>query len=408
MFDNANAAVRAKRHDNAEREAIQGITRSDIRRLARRGGVKRISGLMYEETRKVLKVFLEDTIRDAVTYTEHARRKTVTVFDVVYALKRQGHTLYGFDDPPTRWVQSTFDVRTLKELSGRERAAVQQLQDALVQNTIRFLRTSVNATAHIDVSPASLIRLGLMASDETIRSSRDIEFQLNDDTITAYFNTLRFMDEKNAYLTTNDYQYIEDEARKGRMPTKHEGGAGASAAQQDQDQDDDDDVQFVGVQQAQQLTNEQKVERIADQIVRRRYPDIHTKERIMVPVNLNEWHWVLFVIRPEQTKIEFYDPMAMGWIENSQHACEKVRDLASALMQKVNRPIASEEWQVVDSLRVAIQEDGISCGVYTSMMAHAIGMSRGKVDLKALKDNALHYRRKLAAVLVTHGQILDT
>jgi hypothetical protein len=31
-----------------------------------------------------------------VTYTEHARRKTVTAMDVVYALKRQGKTLYGF------------------------------------------------------------------------------------------------------------------------------------------------------------------------------------------------------------------------------------------------------------------------------------------------------------------------
>ena len=64
-----------------------------IRRLARRGGVKRISGLIYEETRGVLKVFLENVIRDSVTYTEHARRKTVTALDVVYALKRQGKTL---------------------------------------------------------------------------------------------------------------------------------------------------------------------------------------------------------------------------------------------------------------------------------------------------------------------------
>ena len=78
------------------RDNIQGITKPAIRRLARRGGVKRISGLIYEETRGVLKVFLENVIRDAVTYTEHARRKTVTAFDVVYALKRQGRTLYGF------------------------------------------------------------------------------------------------------------------------------------------------------------------------------------------------------------------------------------------------------------------------------------------------------------------------
>eukprot|EP00741_Cyanophora_paradoxa_P021486 tig00021357_g20742.t1 len=86
----------AKRHRKVLRDNIQGITKPAIRRLARRGGVKRISGLIYDETRGVLKVFLENVIRDAVTYTEHARRKTVTALDVVYALKRQGRTLYGF------------------------------------------------------------------------------------------------------------------------------------------------------------------------------------------------------------------------------------------------------------------------------------------------------------------------
>jgi len=86
----------AKRHRKVLRDNIQGITKPAIRRLARRGGVKRISGLIYEEVRGVLKVFLEHVIRDAVTYTDHSRRKTVTAMDVVYALKRQGRTLYGF------------------------------------------------------------------------------------------------------------------------------------------------------------------------------------------------------------------------------------------------------------------------------------------------------------------------
>src|SRR5688572_2094134 len=81
----------AKRHRKVLRDNINGITKPAIRRLARRGGVKRISGLIYEETRGVLKSFLEHVIR------EHARRKTVTAMDVVYALKRQGRTLYGFD-----------------------------------------------------------------------------------------------------------------------------------------------------------------------------------------------------------------------------------------------------------------------------------------------------------------------
>lgn len=32
----------------------------------------------------------------AQVYCEHARRKTVTAMDVVYALRRQGRTLFGF------------------------------------------------------------------------------------------------------------------------------------------------------------------------------------------------------------------------------------------------------------------------------------------------------------------------
>ena len=47
----------AKRHRKVLRDNIQGITKPAIRRLARRGGVKRISGLIYEETRGVLKCF---------------------------------------------------------------------------------------------------------------------------------------------------------------------------------------------------------------------------------------------------------------------------------------------------------------------------------------------------------------
>ena len=86
----------AKRHGKVFRDNIQGITKPAIRRLARRGGVKRISGLIYKETRGVLKVFLENVIRDAVTYTEHAKMKSVNAMDVVSALDRQARTYHGF------------------------------------------------------------------------------------------------------------------------------------------------------------------------------------------------------------------------------------------------------------------------------------------------------------------------
>ena len=89
--------VGAKRHTKKSlKETILGITKPAIRRLARRGGVKRISSLIFEETRNIMRSFLENVIRDSVTYTEHAKRKTVTALDVVYALKRNGRNLYGF------------------------------------------------------------------------------------------------------------------------------------------------------------------------------------------------------------------------------------------------------------------------------------------------------------------------
>jgi histone H4 len=78
------------------KEIILGVTKPAIRRLARRGGVKRISASIYEEARGVLKNFMESVIKDSVTYTEHARRKTVTAIDVVHSLKRQGKPIYGY------------------------------------------------------------------------------------------------------------------------------------------------------------------------------------------------------------------------------------------------------------------------------------------------------------------------
>ena len=58
--------------------------------------MKRISELIYEETKSILKSYLEKVLKDAIIYTEHAKRKTVTSLDVIYALKRQGRMLYGY------------------------------------------------------------------------------------------------------------------------------------------------------------------------------------------------------------------------------------------------------------------------------------------------------------------------
>uniref|UniRef100_A0AC35UFX2 Histone H4 n=1 Tax=Rhabditophanes sp. KR3021 TaxID=114890 RepID=A0AC35UFX2_9BILA len=88
----------AKRHRKVLRDNIQGITKPAIRRLARRGGVKRISGLVHEETRG---------------------KKTVTAMDVAYALKRQGKTLYGFGDKTGMKVIIRFAFISTQKILGK-------------------------------------------------------------------------------------------------------------------------------------------------------------------------------------------------------------------------------------------------------------------------------------------------
>lgn len=86
----------AQRHRKVLRDTISGVTVPAIRRLARRGGIKRISKGIYEETRRITKEFLERVVGDAIMFTDHARRKTVVSGDVVHALSRQGRKLYGY------------------------------------------------------------------------------------------------------------------------------------------------------------------------------------------------------------------------------------------------------------------------------------------------------------------------
>ena len=72
------------------------LTKGAIRRLARRAGVKRLSSHISEDVRKAAKKYADALTRNALAYAEHAKRSTVTVADVMNALRSQGKMLYGY------------------------------------------------------------------------------------------------------------------------------------------------------------------------------------------------------------------------------------------------------------------------------------------------------------------------
>lgn len=74
---------------------LEGISKRDIKRTARRGGVKRMTSDTPIAMRQCLHRFLNELVRTTYTYTEYAHRKTISELDVMMGCKKMNITLYG-------------------------------------------------------------------------------------------------------------------------------------------------------------------------------------------------------------------------------------------------------------------------------------------------------------------------
>lgn len=74
-----------KKHRKIFRDSIQGITKASLTKLTRKAGIYRINGLIYEELRGIIKVYLENLIRDVINITLYKRKKIVSKEDVYEA-----------------------------------------------------------------------------------------------------------------------------------------------------------------------------------------------------------------------------------------------------------------------------------------------------------------------------------
>ncbi|OAQ97876.1 hypothetical protein LLEC1_04541 [Akanthomyces lecanii] len=78
----AGKTIGARRSRKIVKDAVSGVTRPAIRRLARRGGVKRMSAAIYEVARKVMRDHLTEILKICCIYVDHRKTKTVTTQDV--------------------------------------------------------------------------------------------------------------------------------------------------------------------------------------------------------------------------------------------------------------------------------------------------------------------------------------
>lgn len=88
----------AVRHKNLQKKnPLQGISNPGLRRIASRAGCIRAGKSVYMEARSVLNDFVNSIIKDAVLYSESAKRKTVVISDVTNSLKRNNNSLFGYN-----------------------------------------------------------------------------------------------------------------------------------------------------------------------------------------------------------------------------------------------------------------------------------------------------------------------
>ena len=67
-----------------------------IRRQAIRAGVKRVSNPIYAESRAVLKQYLRTILAETIKITDHSKRRTIKVEDVLYAMSRHHVAIHDF------------------------------------------------------------------------------------------------------------------------------------------------------------------------------------------------------------------------------------------------------------------------------------------------------------------------
>ena len=69
------------------RDNIQGISKGRLQKLCAKAGVSRRSGLLYEELRGMIKTFMQNVLRAAVTSAQYYGRKGLKIEDLLTALK---------------------------------------------------------------------------------------------------------------------------------------------------------------------------------------------------------------------------------------------------------------------------------------------------------------------------------
>lgn len=158
----------------SEREPI---SKAAITRIARKAGVKRISGTVYGEVRNLVNAKLNELIIVSQTLTLHARRRTINEEDVLGAIEHVLHRKQ-YGDPPSKPCKIYRSKKQPKTSEGVKRPhRFRSGTKALAE--IRFYQKNADDCLLIPQAPFSrLIRKFSLNYHDDIKVSKNAKLQL--------------------------------------------------------------------------------------------------------------------------------------------------------------------------------------------------------------------------------------
>ena len=160
-----------RRSQKILRDPIYDVTKPGIRRLARRAGVTRVGGLMYNEMRGIIKVHVEDVVQKAVIFMQYRKRRTLSHGDVKEALKRLEMPVWGVtgkEKANTSGVKRTAKKTkarrgsmAVKEVRKYQKSESLLLSRAPIERLIRTTMKDFTADGRIEPKALSLIQVSV-------------------------------------------------------------------------------------------------------------------------------------------------------------------------------------------------------------------------------------------------------
>lgn len=119
---------------------MNDLTKPAIQRLAQKAGVLTMSGLIYDEIRDIVKVFLNKALKYAITYADHARRATLTQDDILMGLEKANAKILAHGDMGSVKTCDVYKGKPKKDRALRIAQYLQKQSDCVYFSRAGFVR----------------------------------------------------------------------------------------------------------------------------------------------------------------------------------------------------------------------------------------------------------------------------